>query len=210
MARRASVPPVAEITEIRWKSDAQASARIYLDGEFWLTVKAAQVKRFGLVAGLAVDDPDALARELLLERAKSFLLGSLGARAQSERELERKLAERGVPASVAGEALAFVRSYGFTDDESLARYVCAQLRDSGYGARRAEERLRLRGIERELARAVVAETFSADGEDAVARARVALGTRYRLPDERQKAFGFLCRRGFSIDIARRAVDVTAD
>src|SRR4051812_6223069 len=95
MALRASVPPVAEITEIRWKSGAQASARIYLDGEFRLTVKAAQVKRFGLVAGLAVDDPDALARELLLERAKSFLLGSLGARAQSERELERKLAERG-------------------------------------------------------------------------------------------------------------------
>jgi SOS response regulatory protein OraA/RecX len=195
---------VSTITEIRWDG-TQKRARVYLDGELWLSAQAKDVKRVALVEDATVDDPEALARELLLESAKTFLMNSLGARAQTERELERKLAGRGVPPGVTAEALAFARSYGFTDDEGLARYLCGQLRESGYGARRAVEKLRLRGIDQELTRTVVAESFAEDAEQVLARARAALGTRYRLPEERQKAFGFLCRRGFSVDVARRAL-----
>jgi regulatory protein len=198
--------PVAEITEIRWKDETQKRARVYLDGELWLAARAKEIGRLGLVEGMAVDDADALARELVLEQAKTFLLNSLGARAQSERELERKLAARDIPPGVAAEALAFARSYGFTDDAGLARYLCEQLRESGYGSRRVQEKLRLRGIDQALARNAVAEAFAEEAEQVLMRARAALGTRYRLPEERQKAFAFLCRRGFSIDVARRALE----
>src|SRR5256885_2192349 len=99
--------PVAAITEIRWKDESRKRARVYLDGEFWLAARAKEVSRLGLVEGMVVEDADALARELVLEQAKTFLLNSLGARAQSERELERKLAARDIPAGVAAEALAF-------------------------------------------------------------------------------------------------------
>jgi regulatory protein len=193
-----------EITEIRWRDEGRRDAQVYLDGEVWLTARAKDMKRVALVEGAELDDPEATARELLLERSKTFLLNSLGARAQSERELEQKLARRGVPASVVREALAFARSYGFTDDGALARYLCEQLRGSGYGARRAEQKLRLRGIDQELARDAVAQAFAEDAEQVLARARQALGTRYRLPEDSQKAFAFLCRRGFSLDVARRA------
>jgi regulatory protein len=197
---------MAAITEIRWKDETKKRARVYLDGEFWLAARAKEIGRVGLAEGMAVADPEALARELVLEQAKTFLLNSLGARAQSERELERKLAARDVPPSVASEALAFARSYGFTDDAALARYLCEQLRESGYGSRRAQEKLRLRGIDQSLAREAVAETFAEEAEHVLTRAKAALGTRYCLPEERQKAFAFLCRRGFSIDVARRAVE----
>ena len=195
-----------EVTEIRWKGEAAERGRVYLDGAYWLSARKEELARAGLVEGVAVADPAGVARELQLEAAKSFLLRSLGARAQSERELDRKLARRGVTPEVAAEALLFVRSYGFTDDAALARQVCRSVREGGYGAGRAEAKLRARGVAAEEVRAALAEVFAADPEEELARARAALGTRYRLPEERQKAFAFLCRRGFSLDAARRAVD----
>ena len=104
------------------------------------------------------------------------------------------------------EALLFVRSYGFTDDAALARQVCRSVREAGYGAGRAEAKLRARGVAADEVRAALAEVFAAEPEEELARARAVLGARYRLPDERQKAFAFLCRRGFSLDAARRAVE----
>jgi regulatory protein len=196
---------VPEVTEVRWKGEARERGRVYLDGAYWLSARAEELERLGIVQGAVVRDPDAAARELLLEAAKSFLLRSLAARAQTERELDRKLARRGVTPEVAAEALLFVRASGFTDDGALARQTCASLRDSGYGAGRAEAKLRARGIAPDEARAAIAEVFAEEPQAVLARARRALGTRYRLPDERQKAFAFLCRRGFSIEVARRAV-----
>src|SRR3954447_25043115 len=197
---------VPEVTEIRTKREEGGRARVYLDGVYWLSARAEELERAGLVAGAQVPHPDEVARALLLEAAKSFLLRSLGARAQTERELDRKLARRGIPPEVAAEALLFVRSYGFTDDAALARQVCASVRSSGYGARRAEAKLRARGVAPDEVRAAIAEVFAAEPEEEVERARDVLGVRYRLPEERQKAFAFLCRRGFSIDAARRAGD----
>jgi regulatory protein len=197
---------VPEVTEIRTKREDGGRARVYLDGVYWLSARAEELEGAGLVAGAEIADPDEAARALLLEAAKSFLLRSLGARAQTERELDRKLARRGVPPEVAAEALLFVRAYGFTDDAALARNVCASVRAAGYGAGRAEAKLRARGVAPDELRAALAEVFAGEPEDEVARAQHALGTRYELPEERQKAFAFLCRRGFSIDTARRAVD----
>jgi regulatory protein len=196
---------VATITEIRLRGDEGGRARVYLDGVHWLSARQEDIARAGLVEGAEVADPDTVARTLLLEQAKSFLLRSLGARAQTERELDRKLARRGIPPEVAAEALLFVRGYGFTDDAAVARRVAEGVRDSGYGAGRAEAKLRARGVEPELVREVLAEVFSGDADEALERARRALGSRYVLPDEREKAFAFLCRRGFSLDVARRAV-----
>jgi regulatory protein len=206
LSSRDTFLPVAEITEIRWSGEGRSRGEVWLDGEAWLSAKASQLKKAGLVEGARVEDPDAVARELLLDPAKRFLLNSLGARAQSEAELARKLARRGIPASVTAEALAFARSYRFTDDAALARSVCEQVRDGGYGARRAEEKLHRRGVAADTARAAIAEVFAEEPEDVLARARKALGSRYRLPEERQKAFAFLCGRGFSLDAARRAVE----
>src|SRR3954466_4596202 len=198
---RGRFPPVPEVTEIRVKSEEGGRARVYLDGSYWLSARAEELERAGLVAGAEIADPDEVARALLLEAAKSFLLRSLGARAQTERELDRKLARRGVPPEVAAEALLFVRSYGFTDDAALARQVCASVRAAGYGAGRAEAKLRARGVAPDEVRAAIDAVFDDEPEEAVERARAALGTRYELPEERQKAFAFLCRRGFSIDVA---------
>src|SRR5260221_350287 len=89
------------------------------------------------------------------------------------------------------------------------RRTLSPARRAGYGARRAEEKLRTRGVEQELARSAVAEIFGEEAEQVLRRARAALGARYRLPEERQKAFAFLCRRGFSVDVARRAVEPAA-
>ena len=193
------------ITEIRLRSEESGRARVYLDGVYWLSARADELERAGLVEGAEVADPETAARALLLEQAKAFLLRSLGARAQTERELDRKLARRGVPPEVAAEALLFARRYEFTDDATLARRVAEDLRGSGYGERRAEAKLRARGVAPELVRATLEAVFAPEVDDPLERARAALGTRYRLPEERRKAIAFLMRRGFSLDVARRAV-----
>ena len=65
---------------------------------------------------------------------------------QSTAELERKLAARDVPPEIAHEAIERAAGYGYIDDAALAGQLARGMRTRGYGRRRAEQKLRSRGL----------------------------------------------------------------
>ncbi len=138
------------------------------------------------------------------ESAWLFVLRSLSARAQSQIEIERKLAARGVPVDVIESAIGRAASYGYVDDASLAGQLARGMLSRGYGRRRAERKLRERGLSVEMATAALEEAY---GErDELELARAALGRRSIADDaDRRRAVAFLARRGFSAGAAWRAV-----
>jgi regulatory protein len=123
--------------------------------------------------------------------------------------MERKLAARDVPPEIAGEAIERAAGYGYIDDAALANQLARGMRARGYGRRRAEEKLRSRGLSGVLAAAALAETYDGgDDEDAIARS--ALGRRAVATDaDRKRAIAYLARRGFSARAAWKAVQRAA-
>ena len=94
--------------------------------------------------------------------------------------------------------------YGYLDDMALAGQLARGMRSRGYGRRRAEQKLRERGLGGTCARDALDEAFGE--QDEAALAREALGRRPVTDDaERRRALAFLARRGFSAGAAWAAI-----
>lgn len=187
------------------------SIALRLDGRAWLRVEPEVLDELRLADGDEVDDARRAAAEDTLARARArlFVLRSLAAKQQSVAELEAKLAARGIPRGVAQEALERFAGYGYLDDEGLAGQLARGMHARGYGQRRAEQKLRSRGIPGDLARTALDEVYS--DHDEAELARTALGERRVSDDaERRRAVAFLARRGFSAGAAWKAVRAAAE
>jgi regulatory protein len=190
----------------RAKPRRRRSVALLLDGKGWLRVEPEALAELPLVEGDEVDNARRAELEAALTsvRARRFVVRSLSARMQSTAELKRKLAARGIPDDVAHDAIEQAAGYGYVDDEALAGQLARGMRARGYGRRRAEEKLRARGLRGPLAAAALAGAY--EGQDEVALACEALGRRPVATDaDRRRALSFLARRGFSSTAARAAV-----
>ena len=182
-----------------------------LDGKAWLRVEPEALGELGVAEGDEIDDPRRTAVEEALARvrARLFVVRSLAVKMQSAAEIEKKLAARDVPPEVARKAIERVTGYGYIDDASLAGQLARGMQARGYGRRRAEQKLRTRGLPRALADTALDEAYG--GRNEVTLAREALGRRAVVDDaDRRRAVAFLARRGFSAGAAWKAVREAAD
>ena len=191
--------------------DGNARARrrsiaLRLDGRAWLRVEPEVFLELGVATGDEIDDARRAAVEEALARvrARLFVVRSLAVRMQSRSEIAKKLAARDVPPDFAREAIERAAGYGYIDDEALAGQLARGMRARGYGRRRAEQKLRSRGLAGAVADDALAAAYGEDDETALAR--TALGRRPVVGDaERRRATAFLARRGFSARAAWEAV-----
>jgi regulatory protein len=182
-----------------------------LDAKAWLRVEPEALGELGVADGDEIDDARRAAVEEALARvrARLFVLRSLAVRMQSTAEIERKLAARDVPPDVAREAVERMTEYGYIDDASLAGQLTRGMQTRGYGRRRAEQKLRSRGLLGRLAESALDEAYG--DRDEVTLARAALGRRAVTGDaDRRRAIAFLARRGFSAGASWKAVRDAAD
>jgi regulatory protein len=172
-----------------------------------MTLEREIIENVGLARGaeLSEEEMTALERGIVEEKAKLFLLRSLSAREQTRAELEGKLEKREVPKEIAARALEAVVGWGLINDEQVARGLANNLFEKGYWWRRAQVKMRQRGVPGDLAEQIVAEVFLAEEEVPVARR--ALRGRRANGDlrERKRLLDFLLRRGFSYDAAKKAL-----
>lgn len=124
-------------------------------------------------------------------------LGLLTRREHSRRELERKLASRGVDAGEAKAAVERLASEGWQDDRRFAELLVRSRAGSGYGPLRIRAELATHGLDRDAIAAAM-DTFDGDWtETACDLVRRRFGPA-GLTDlaGRRKAADFLIRRGF--------------
>ena len=183
------------------------SIALRLDGKAWLRVEPEVLFELEVAQGDEIDDDRkaSVERALARARARLFVVRSLAVRMQSAAEIEKKLAARDVPPEIAREAIERAAGYGYIDDATLAGQLARGMRSRGYGRRRAEHKLRSRGLPGPLAEAALAETYDG-GDDEGVVAREALGRRAVATDaDRKRAIAYLARRGFSARAAWKAV-----
>jgi regulatory protein len=187
------------------------SIALRLGGKAWLRVEPEVLSELGVRDGDDIEEERVAAVEesVARVRARLFVVRSLAARMQSRAEIERKLAARDVPPEIAREAIERAAGYGYIDDRSLAGQLARGMQARGYGRRRAELKLRQRGISGANAQLALDEAYGA--RDEVELARAALGNRDVADDAaRRRSAAFLTRRGFSAGAAWKAVRTAAD
>ena len=178
---------------------------VFLEDGACLKITEQEMLDFGLRAGDRLDEA-ALGR--LKEAAgisdtKAAAADLIGRRAMSRRDLEKKLREKGASEAEARYAAEWMEAIGAIDDAEYAALLARHCADLGYGPARIRERLREKGVPRELwDDALEALPPAEERIDRFLESKL----RGRLPDEKEKQrlCGALLRRGFSWGEVRAA------
>ena len=138
-------------------------------------------------------------------KAKDKALQYLSARLYGEQELYRKLCLK-FDRETSARAVAEMVRLELLDDEQFARQKAAWLKGQHKSRREAERRLAEKGVERDIAAAVLDEVYAdADEREEIDRllersygAKLAAG-------KRDAVYAALCRRGFAPRTVREAI-----
>ena len=189
---------VTEITEL-----TKAKSRVTFDNGMSVSLYRSELRRYRLRVGEPI--ADAVYEEILYKelpkRAKLRCMNLLKQRDYTESELCRKLENGGYPDEVIQTALAYVKSYGYVDDESYVRKYMDTYRDKK-SMLRIETDLLKKGINRDTVRNVCERMDFSDEEDAelVQIQALLIKKGYReddcTPEQRRKLYAFLFRRGY--------------
>jgi len=182
---------------------------VFVDGEFALGLHVETIVRCGLKVGQEVDGETlAAAYGIELERqVREAGLRLLAAAPRTRLDVARRLGRR-YPQDVVERVVERLEEAGWLDDRSYAEGYVRSHPD--YGSRRLLAELIRKGVDREIAAAVV-EAARGSGE-AVEHARSVAAERLRRMSGVDRATaarrlaGFLARRGFGPETVRAAVE----
>ena len=171
---------------------------MFLEDGACLKITEQELLDFGLRAGDRLDEA-ALARlkeAAGISNVKVTAADLVGKRAMSRHELEKKLQEKGASQTEARYAAEWLEAIGALNDAEYAAALVRHYSRLGYGPARAREKLREKGVPRELWDEALEELPEAAGEiDIFLTGKL----RGRTPDQREKKrlTDALLRRGFS-------------
>jgi regulatory protein len=145
--------------------------------------------------------------ELRLQHALDVAYRYLGRRDRTVREVRQHLEVKRIEPDTIDAALEELARAGYLDD---ARYAVRFAEDrrtlESWGAERIERKLQSVGVSAEHIRAALAQQDAADER---AAALAALQRRYptplTTPREKERALGFLVRKGYAMDLAYGAI-----
>ncbi|MCE5191443.1 MAG: recombination regulator RecX [Actinomycetia bacterium] len=184
---------------------------IQIDHVTWRTTSAAAIRLLGVTEGDVID-VDVLAQRLdvaekqaLRERA----LGLLGYRERSVAELRSKLLEDAYGAVEVDDVVDAFAKAGFVDDERFADVLVRSAAGSkALGRRRVQRDLVMRGVDDDLARAVLDRYMPAELE--AERARALAERLYKSGDRVDSLAARIVRKGFSPRMAFEAARHAAE
>jgi len=187
-----------QIIEIKRSERKKDRILVKLDSGDLLRVTEEELLRFGLRAGMELDEEQigALQSAAKTSSAKTVAANMIGSRALSKQELQRRLVRKGVEGSDARDAADWLEDIGAVDDAAYAAAIVRDYGRRGYGPARVREELRRRGVPRELWDEALEEMpESSDILDALIRKKC----RGDLsdPKEIKRVSDGLLRRGFS-------------
>ncbi|MEK6742516.1 MAG: regulatory protein RecX [Nitrospirota bacterium] len=142
-----------------------------------------------------------------MKRAKNTAYRYLTIRPRSRKELEDKLQDREFPDPIITAVLEHVTRLGYLDDAKFAaQWAAARVRSRGFGRRRLEQELRIKGIGRDIIKDTLTTLFEEAPEAETARKeaekKLKTLTRFEPEVRRRRLAGFLERKGFSSEIIR--------
>jgi regulatory protein len=187
---------------------------LMLDGKDRGLVSLELIDRYQLRIGVELDDArraeidEGIATLATYDRA----LNMLAANPRSERELRRRLVQKGEPEARVDAALARLVASGVVNDETFARqFTRSRVLGRGASRRRVRDELFKRGVSGQAAAQAIAEVFEDEQVDETALVEAAARKKLRGlgsvdgVTRRRRLYAFLMRRGYDSAQIRDAI-----
>lgn len=195
------------ITAINPYEKGKNRVAVYLNDEFAFVLYKGELSKYKLAVGIEIDD-DLYARilnETLFKRARLRGMNLLQKTDRTESDLRTKLRDGGYPDIVIDDAIEYLKSFKYIDDERYAANFVNYKRNS-LSKREIARKLREKGIADPIIENVLME-FSADDELELIKKLMIK----KCPDlinieynEKIKLFSYLYRKGYTMDNIERA------
>ena len=199
---------IQEITAMK-----NGKIKVLMEGHVQFVLYRSEARRFELKEGadLSDDQWQEIKTEILLKRAKRRAMHLLEKMDRTEKQLRDKLREGGYPQDVTEDAVAYVKSYHYIDDERYARNFvrCQQEKKS---VLQMKMDLLKKGIASDLIETALEEEAETSPEELIEKL---LRKRNYDPNtadlkERQRVYQFLMRKGFRSDEICRCMKLYAE
>lgn len=206
---------MSKVTDLK-KQKRTARVNVYIDDKFSFGMSLETLFKYGIKKDKEISDDDLrkLKDESRDEKTYGKVLRFSTIRPRSEREIKLWFRRKGVSQDLQNDLFNRLKKLGFADDSMFASWWIEQRNQFRPKSKKALFlELRQKGIEKDLINSIleeksdVSEIDLAKGAAAKKMRRVASLSQ---EDARKYLFGFLSRRGFSWEIARKAIDETLE
>ena len=198
-----------QITDI--KSVSKTKFKVYLDGQFAFTLYKGELFRYRIQEDgeLSEEVYQEIREKIVLKRAKLRAMHLLNDMDRTESQLRTKLLNGDYPADIVDEAIAYVKSFGYINDESYIRRFIESKRNSK-SKKELYALLMKKGVDMERVREILSEYYSA--EDSLNAIRDLLRKKRYDPksatdQEMRKIYGYLARKGFGYEDIRQVIQI---
>ena len=186
--------------------------RVAVDGQTLCVVSAEDATSLDLGVGRPYDDALAASLGMAADREAAFrtALRALERRGFARDDLAKRLVRKGHPAAAVDAAVDRLAARGLLDDAAFALNYAEVRSARGRGPARVRRDLMAMGVPREAIDAATARVWSPEvdtGQRALDLARARAPRLASLPRlaQRRRLLAFLARRGYTGEVAHRAV-----
>ena len=191
-------------------------SKVFLDGEFAFVLYKGELRDYKIKVGsdLSLNTYDEITGTVLSKRVKLRAMNLLQKKDYTEKQLRDKLNEGLYSQELVDEAIDYVKSYKYLDDNRYARdYITYHM--SMRSRNRIIQDLVQKGIGKDILMPIMEEIYeeagSESGEDVeLEQIQKLLIKKHYDKDmeykDKQKIMAFLMRRGYSMDKIRRAME----
>ena len=198
-----------QITDI--KSVSKTKFKVYLDGQFAFTLYKGELFRYRIQEDgeLSEEVYQEIREKVVLKRAKLRAMHLLNDMDRTESQLRIKLLNGDYPADIVDEAIAYVKSFGYINDESYIRRFI-ESRKNSKSKKEIYALLMKKGVDMEQVQEILSEYYSA--EDSLNAIRDLLRKKRYDPksatdQETRKIYGYLARKGFGYEDIRQVIQI---
>lgn len=191
---------------------SKAKSRVFIDEEFAFALYKGELRAYHIKTDEEISEETywKITKEVLPKRAKLRCMNLLKSRNYTEKELHDKLRSGGYEESIISEAVEYVKSFGYVNDENYAEnYMTYHLQSKS--ERQVEMELQKRGISKEIIKKIIESKEPEELENTqiqlikkqIEKKHFHVDTATR--EETNKFFSHLFRKGFSIDLIKKTV-----
>lgn len=177
-----------------------AKYKVYIEGKYAFILYKKELSRYHIAVGCELEETVYLKirTEIVGKRAKLRAMHLLNDMGRTQAQLRQKLEQDGYKEDMIEEALSYVKSFGYVDDENYAR-VFMEGRKNKKSRKEMFAALVQRGVDKEVIERVFEEYYEED--DARSAIENILKKKHYDPEksgrkEKEKIFGYLTRKGF--------------
>lgn len=198
------VTKIEPVTKVKFK--------VYVEEQFAFVLYKGELSRFHLQEGGSLSEElyTKIKTEIVLKRAKMRAMHLLNDMDRTEGQLRQKLRQNGYPEDIVGQALDYVKSFGYINDENYIRRFVESRMDKK-SRKEIYALLCQKGLKGSDVDSIMEEAYAGHTEEDAIR-DIIRKKRWNLEaadeKEKQKIYAFLMRKGFRYEDIRQVIQVS--